>query len=99
MRAVILIIAAPFLLSGCIDPDGARRTAEAFGFTDIVVVGAAWAGCSENDSYATRIEATNPVGDPVAAVVCSGGWGGKYGTLRIARVISKRGTAAAEAAR
>jgi hypothetical protein len=93
MRRLLLTAAA--LLAGCVDADGARQTAEAYGFTDIVVTGSSGMGCGERDTYSTAIEATNPGGDRVAAVVCSGDWGGKYGTLRIERIMSRGRPAAA----
>lgn len=85
--AVLLAIG----LTGCTDPEGTRRTATAFGFTDIEVTGRPgfFSGCGERDTYATAFEATNPQGLRVRGVVCSGGWGGKLGTVRIDDIIGR----------
>lgn len=83
------LLLAILALSACVDEEGAKQTAAAYGFRDVEVTGTSWFGCSRDDVYATAIEATNPQGDRVAAVVCSGGWGGKYGTLRIERILGR----------
>ena len=82
--ALLGVIALAPVLGACTDADGARRTAEAHGFTDVAITGYRWTGCSRDDETHTGFEATNQRGDRVSGVVC-GSWSlfGKSNTLRI----------------
>lgn len=74
------IAAAALLLIACDDPDGARRALKAAGMTDIRTEGYAWLGCGKDDTFKTRFTATNPRGERVSGVVCTGWF--KGGTIR-----------------
>lgn len=71
--AVVAGVAA-LLTTACTDPDGARKTLEGAGYTNITTGGyAAWS-CSDDDNYATEFTATGPTGLPVKGAVCRGLW-------------------------
>lgn len=85
-----MCVAAPLALAGCVDDAGAKSAATAFGFTNVTTFKPSWFynGCSDKDTYATGIYATNPQGARIKGVVCAGGWGGKASTVRIDEVIA-----------
>ena len=66
MKKLILIaaIAASVLLSGCDNPNAARRALEKAGFSDIKAGGYDWFACGQDDF--------NSVGVRVCGTVCSG---------------------------
>lgn len=68
------------LLLACLsDPDTAESTLHSAGYTDVQTDG--WGfGCGKDDTFATAFTATNPAGERVSGVVCSG-WL-KGGTIR-----------------
>lgn len=74
MKKLILIaaIAASVLLSGCDNPNAARRALEKAGFSDIKAGGYDWFACGQDDFYSTRFCAINSVGVRVCGTVCSG---------------------------
>jgi hypothetical protein len=84
--AMLLMLA---LLSGCKVENAeknlafgygpqARLAIEAFGFTDVKLVGLAIVGCGRDDSYRVEFEGTGPRGHHVTGLVCAGiffkGW-------------------------
>lgn len=80
MRKGILILSV-LALAACTDADGARRTVESHGFTNVKITGYRFFGCSDNDGWRTGFEATNPNGRRVTGVVCSALFKGN--TLRL----------------
>lgn len=79
----VALVAAAFLISGCDDPEGARRALTAWGFTDIETLGPAYFGCDRHDYFNTQFRAKNAAGQTVTGVVCSGGGWGKRSTVRL----------------
>lgn len=75
IRKLILIIACIFMIgfvSACTNPTDAERALRSAGYSDIQIDGYAWFSCGEDDFYHTKFTATNPVGERVSGVVCSG---------------------------
>ncbi|GLS57860.1 hypothetical protein GCM10007887_05160 [Methylobacterium haplocladii] len=63
-------------LSACgSDPDGARNTAERYGFRDVVIRGYAPLRCSELDAYATAFVGRDLTGTCRRGVVCGSPFG------------------------
>ena len=60
------------LLSGCTAPNDAQKALKAQGFTDVTTGGYAFFGCGNDDAFHTEFTATNPTGQRVSGVVCSG---------------------------
>lgn len=60
------------LLMACTSDADARRSLDNLGFTDIVLDGYSWFGCSESDQTHTAFHAKNAQGHPVTGVVCCG---------------------------
>jgi len=81
MMRKILPVVALLGLAACKDSDGARRTAESHGFTEVRITGYRWTGCSDQDLYRTGFEARAPNGRRVTGVVCSAPFKGN--TLRL----------------
>lgn len=69
MKRLLLVA---LLATACTDESGSRRALEAQGFTDVVIDGYAWFGCSEDDHFHTSFHAKNATGHPVSGVVCCG---------------------------
>lgn len=64
---------AALILTGCTDPDGAKKAAEDMGFRDVKAGGYGWFSCDgKSDTFSTRFTAINAQGRPVSGVVCSG---------------------------
>lgn len=71
MSRALLLLAA--LGVGCTPSDAeARRTLDAYGFTDVELTGYSWMGCGDDDSTSTGFTAVNAKGDAVQGVVCCG---------------------------
>ena len=70
--AVVLLALA---LTGCTDPEGARRVLEVDGFTEIEMTGYKGWLCSDKDTFATGFRATKN-GRTISGAVCSGGFKG-----------------------
>jgi hypothetical protein len=82
MKFHLLAAAALALLTlgGCTKPDATTKILAAQGFTQIVIEGYAFLGCSEDDTHRTRFRAVSASGEIVRGVACSGFWKGT--TLR-----------------
>jgi hypothetical protein len=89
----IFAFSIAYMISACgftIGDSVAYNTMENAGFTDVKIVARheltpSWNGCSESDSIAFEVRATNPTnGKRVNAVVCSG-WLFKAATIRYAQ--------------
>jgi hypothetical protein len=80
IRKTAMIIALVGL-SACTDSDGAHRTAENHGLTNIRITGYRFFGCSDEDVWRTGFEASSPNGRRVTGVVCSALF--KSNTLRL----------------
>jgi hypothetical protein len=74
MKAVLAAALLSLILASCTDEEATVETLEAAGFTDIQTKGYSWTGCSEEDGYATKFVAKNPLGNTVKGVVCCGGF-------------------------
>lgn len=70
MKKIILI--AVLFLTACSNPEDARRTLNAAGYTDIKTQGYAMFSCGSDDFYATKFSAKNPAGNDTKGTVCSG---------------------------
>ncbi|SER28134.1 hypothetical protein SAMN05216548_11485 [Faunimonas pinastri] len=81
MRKFILLAALALGLSACTDPETAQRVLRQQGYSDIVITGHEWFGCSNSDDYSTGFRAKSPAGINVEGVFCSSYWG-KGGTIR-----------------
>jgi len=68
----LMIAAMALALAACTDPEGAKRALIGMGMNSIEITGWVWAGCSDNDTFATGFRAVGPSGTPVQGVVCSG---------------------------
>ncbi len=68
MKRPLLI--AVVLLAGCTNADDATRTLKAAGYTDILITGYRWFGCSKDDSVRTGFIATGRDGSKVSGIVC-----------------------------
>lgn len=68
MKKAFILIAA--LLAGCTNADDATRTLKAAGYTDILITGYRWFGCSKDDSVHTGFIATGRDGSKVSGIVC-----------------------------
>lgn len=60
------------VISGCTDPDNARRILLQNGYTDIKITGYNIYSCSEDDSVHTGFSAKSPNGTIVEGTVCGG---------------------------
>jgi len=70
---ILVVLLAIALLCGCLtDETRTRTTLEKSGFTDIQVDGWAGLSCSEDDTFGTNFQATNPSNVTVTGVVCCG---------------------------
>lgn len=67
--AACLCIAA---LAGCSDASNASRVLHSSGYTDVVITGYRWFGCSQDDEVRTGFTARSPAGDIVSGIVCQG---------------------------
>lgn len=59
-------------LGGCSSPVDAERALTGMGYKNIQTYGFDLFACSEDDFYSTKFTATNPAGQQVSGVVCSG---------------------------
>ena len=80
MRKTLALVAI-LGLAACTDSEGARRTAENHGLTEVRITGYRFFGCSKDDLYHTGFEARAPNGRRVTGVVCSTFF--KSNTLRL----------------
>ena len=71
MKFLLLMIAL-ILVVGCTDPQGATRTLENQGYTEIRITGYRWFAGSESDCFVTGFRAKSPIGKPVSGVVTRG---------------------------
>lgn len=81
MKRIFIIAALVTVLVGCSSHSAAHKALTAAGYSDIRTTG--YAGpfaCGEDDSFSTGFIATNPKGERVEGVVCSGFL--KRGTIR-----------------
>lgn len=77
MKKLAGLIVALFL-AGC-GEDSAKRAIEAHGFSNVVLNGPVWWGCSDSDDFFwnSKFAAESVNGRPVSGVVCGGamkGW-------------------------
>lgn len=70
MKSIALLIL--LALSGCTQPENARRVVESAGYTNVVMDGYDWFNCAEDDIYHDKFRATGQNGKPVSGVVCAG---------------------------
>jgi len=68
-------------LSGCTDPQTARRVLTQNGYTDVRITGYNWLSCGRDDTYHTGFIAKSPNGSTVEGTVC-GGFFFKNSTIR-----------------
>ena len=68
----IVVIAILLILAGCTNSNDAERALSGAGYKNIQTGGYAWFDCSKDDFYHTEFTATNPSGQTVTGVVCSG---------------------------
>jgi hypothetical protein len=68
---MIAALGCGLLLAGCSNEDRARRKLNDTGHTEVRILGMAWFRCGLGKD-ATRFEARDGGGRPVAGVVCSG---------------------------
>lgn len=68
----ILLVLALTLLTGCSSQSDAVDALQALGMKDIHTTGYRVFGCPKDDSFHTGFIATNPQGQRVSGVVCSG---------------------------
>lgn len=80
VRAIVVIIALG-ILAGCTDPQGAVKTLNGAGYSDIKTGGYSWFACGKDDTYSTSFTAKGPTGVSVSGAVCSG-WLFKNSTIR-----------------
>ncbi len=67
-----IFVALAFVCVSCTSSSDANKALSAMGFTNIHVTGYKWFACSDDDWYHTGFIATNPNGQQVNGVVCSG---------------------------
>lgn len=73
IAAVVIVGVCSITITACSDPTTAERALKAAGYTEIVLSGwGPFAGCGNEDAFATRFSAKGPTGVPVSGVVCSG---------------------------
>lgn len=68
----ILLAVLLLSLSACTNADHTHKALRGMGFTNIEAGGHSWFGCADSDTFATKFAATNPAGQRVSGVVCSG---------------------------
>ena len=81
MIRLMLIVMAVGVLAGCTDPQGAARTLNGAGYSNIKTSGYSWFSCGQNDAYSTGFTANGPTGVEVSGAVCRG-WLFKNSTIR-----------------
>lgn len=69
---IIVFIAGMFYLKGFVDPERAKRTLEAAGYTEIQFHGSDLFNCSEDEFSRDKFTAIGLNGRPVSGVVCAG---------------------------
>lgn len=69
---VTLLILTIFSLTGCSNASDAEKALTSAGYTQIQTHGYSLMGCSEDDFFATKFTAKNPVGNQTKGTVCSG---------------------------
>jgi hypothetical protein len=72
MMKKIIVGVVSIMLLGCTNGDGAVRSLEGAGYTNIKITGYRLTGCHDDDTFRTGFKATGPSGKPVTGVVCSG---------------------------
>lgn len=72
IRMGLIFVALICLLNACTNKDDATRALQNSGYTNIQIDGYGWFACGKDDFYHTKFTATNPVGQQVDGVVCSG---------------------------
>lgn len=76
MKHLTLFLLIPILASvaviSCTDGPSARRTLDAYGFTDVQITGYTPFGCGEDDMSHTGFMAKSMAGRSVSGVVCCG---------------------------
>jgi len=70
MKKLILICAV--LVSGCTEPEHAKKILEEQGYTQVETGGYGWFACSDDDWFHTKFTALGMTGKPITGVVCSG---------------------------
>jgi len=68
----VFVCCIVFMASGCTDPQGATKTLQAQGYTNIVITGYRFGQAGEEEAYATGFKATSPSGIHVTGTVTSG---------------------------
>lgn len=67
-----LLCTVATIIAACSDPEAASEALHKAGFTDLNIGGYAPFLCGEDDAFTTTFSATNPNGERVEGVVCSG---------------------------
>lgn len=77
-----LIIAILIVFAGCTDADRTVEILRDQGYTDIIIHGHSWLGCSNDDMSCTEFVAISPAGRRVIGAVGCGAGCGKGCTIR-----------------
>lgn len=72
MKALIITALLALALSGCTNPDSAKRVLEGAGYKNVTITGYKWLACSQDDWYHTGFVAVGPTGIPAEGCVCEG---------------------------
>lgn len=71
-KLMLLVLASMLFAGGCTSPDTAKEALVKSGYSNIATGGYAWYGCGRDDWFHTEFTATNPNGQKVSGIVCSG---------------------------
>jgi len=69
-KILLILVMASFI--GCTNEDGAKEFLEKQGYTNVVMTGHCYFGCSDDDNVSTGFEAINMNGVKVSGCVCEG---------------------------
>lgn len=81
MKSLIAIVLVMVALTGCTKPEHTKSVVESAGYSEVVITGYEFFGCSEDDVFHTGFTAKGPKGQPVKGVVCAGWF--KGATIRL----------------
>lgn len=79
MKKFILILSLGLVLglfTGCTDKETTKLVLDRKGYTNITFTGYDWFGCSKGDLFRTQFKATDPNGNNIKGVGCSGFFSG-----------------------
>jgi hypothetical protein len=72
MKKIFAIALIALSLTGCTQPQQAERVLVESGYTDVQILGYAFFGCGNDDTFHTQFKAVSPSGKLVSGTVCSG---------------------------